>query len=88
MQKSNDRNQRDKALQLEALTKATGKREQADERQIRAAHSAKHAGATWAEIAAAASKGSAAAAASYFGDSRADRAAKQAAARERAARRI
>lgn len=88
MQKSTARELRNKSSQLEALTKATDKREHAEMQQLRAAHSARRAGATWAEIAAVASKGSAAAAASYFGDSMADRAAKQAAARERTARRI
>ena len=87
MQKSSDTKDRSKMRHLEAVENATALRERAEGRQVRAVHAARHFGATWAEIADVTSKGSAAAAASFFGDSIADRELKRIAARERAARR-
>ena len=87
MQKSFDTGDRSSSRHLDAVAKATVKRERAEQQQVDAVHAAKHAGATWAEIADVASKGSAASAASFFGDSMADREMKRIAARERAARR-
>lgn len=72
---------------LKLLELATENLEHAQLAQIRAAHNARRLGATWLEIASFASKGSASAAASYFGDSMEDRAAKREAARDRAKRR-
>lgn len=87
MQKDGGRDALGKRPRLKQLMAATEAREDAEEQQVRAAHEARNAGATWAEIADASSKGSAAAAASYFGDSMDDRSAKRASARERATRR-
>lgn len=86
MQKHESEFHRDhvKRAALKKLTKATASRETAELREILAAHSAREAGLKWREIADAASKGSAASAASYFGDSMADRASKREAARQRA----
>ena len=87
MQKSFDAGDPSATRHLDAVAKATVKREKAERHQVHAVHAARHAGATWAEIADVASKGSAASAASFFGDSMADREMKRIAARERAARR-
>jgi hypothetical protein len=87
MQKSLDGGDRSLQRHLEAVANATIKRERAEAQQVKAVHAARHAGVTWAAIADAASKGSAASAASFFGDSMADREMKRVAARERAARR-
>lgn len=87
MQKLFDARDPSATRHLDAVAKATVKREKAERQQVHAVHAARHAGATWAEIADVASKGSAASAASFFGDSMADREMKRIAARGRAARR-
>ena len=87
MQKSLDAEDRSLQRHIEAVANATIKRERAEAKQVKAVHAARHAGVTWVAIAGVASKGSAAAAASFFGDSMADREMKRIAARERAARR-
>lgn len=84
MQKQLPRDTAAKARRLQALADATDERERADDAQVVAAHHARNAGATWREIAEVASKGSASAAASYFGDSMVHRAEIRAAARMRA----
>lgn len=87
MQKSFEAGDRSSNRYVDAVARATIKREQAEAQQVKAVHAARHAGVTWAAIADAASKGSAASAASFFGDSMADREMNRIAARERAARR-
>lgn len=84
MQKESETGARKQLDPLESLGVATENLERAQLAQIRAAHNARKSGATWREIASFASKGSAASAASYFGDSMEDRAEKRAAARDRA----
>lgn len=87
MQNAIAKNSSAKAVRLQALADATDERERAEQSQIKAAHDARDAGASWKEIADAASKGTAPAAASYFGNSMLHRAEIRAAARARATQR-
>lgn len=84
MQKENRREMSQKKDVLWRLASATAARSRFDRQQIQAAHRARHVGVTWKEIAEVSGKGSAAAAASYFGENMADRELKRAAARSRA----